>query len=153
MAAVSLAAYPILAEDLDECWALDQVCFADGETYERRTFHDLIAYPDAICMKCVGVDGRMLGFVIGVVEVDRTGHVVVLGVSPEYRRHGVGRMLMRRLEAVFLERDVHLLHLEVRTTNDAARALYEGIGFSIAGRRLAYYTNGDDGYLMVKRIS
>ena len=153
MVAAAIATTPLVVDDLDECWQLDQICFADGETYERRTFRDLIAYPDAICLKSVAAGGRMAGFVIGVVEIDRTGHVVVLGVAPEHRRRGIGRGLMARLEAMFLERDVRLIHLEVRTTNDGARALYEGLGFAIAGRRLAYYTNGDDGYLMVRRIA
>jgi len=78
---------------------------------------------------------------------------VVLGVSPDWRRQGIARQLMERLEAAFAERQVRLAHLEVRTTNDGARVLYEGLGFTIAGRRLAYYTNGDDGFLMVKSIA
>ena len=48
--------------------------------------------------------------------------------------------------------NVALIHLEVRTTNDGARRLYEGLGFTVAGRRLSYYTNGDDGYLMIKGL-
>ncbi len=34
--------------------------------------------------------------------------------------------------------------LEVRTSNVAARALYEKIGFTVAGRRPAYYRNPDE---------
>jgi ribosomal-protein-alanine N-acetyltransferase len=59
---------------------------------------------------------------------------------------------MRQVEGAFQIRGTRTLHLEVRTTNLGARLLYEELGYSVAGRRLAYYTNGDDGYLMVKTL-
>ncbi len=80
--------------DLDECWALDQRCFEDGEAYDRETFRDLLTHRSSICLKAVAAETIMVGFVVGVVEPDRTGHVVVLGVSPEWRRQGIGRRLM-----------------------------------------------------------
>lgn len=152
MAAVTVATLRMRPGDVDDCWRLDQICFADGETYDRATFRDLIAHCDALCFKTVAAESVMVGFIIGVVEQDRTGHVVVLGVAPEWRRRGVGRDLMRQIETAFRERGVQLIHLEVRTTNAGARALYEGLGFTVAGRRLAYYTNGDDGFLMIKAL-
>ena len=152
MAAVTVATVRMGARDVDDCWRLDQICFVDGETYDRETFRELLSHRDALCFKTVAVDSIMVGFIIGMVERDRTGHVVVLGVAPEWRRQGVGRSLMRRVESAFRERGVQLIHLEVRTTNAGARALYERLGFTVAGRRLAYYTNGDDGYLMIKAL-
>jgi ribosomal-protein-alanine acetyltransferase len=152
MVSVSVATIPMTLRDLDACWKLDQICFVDGETYDRDTFRDLLSHRDAYCYKAVAADTPMAGFIVGVVESDGTGHVVVLGVAPEWRRRGIGRRLMHEIEAAFVKREVRLVHLEVRTTNDAARKLYEGLGYAIAGRRLAYYTNGDDGYLMVKGL-
>lgn len=152
MVAVSLAVLPMTLRDLDDCWKLDQICFADGESYDRETFRDLLTHRDTVCFKAVSSEASLIGFVIGMIEHDRTGHVVVLGVSPECRRRGVGRRLMRTVELAFSDRDVALVHLEVRTTNDGARRLYEGLGFTIAGRRLSYYTNGDDGFLMIKGL-
>lgn len=152
MAAVTIGLAQMDLCDLEECWSLDQKCFEDGEAYDRETFRDLMTHRNAICLKAVAGE-RMAGFVIGVVEPDRTGHVVVLGVSPDWRRRGVGRGLMQQLEGVFAERGVRLVHLEVRTTNGAAQTLYHGLGFTIAGRRLSYYTNGDDGFLMVKSVN
>jgi ribosomal-protein-alanine N-acetyltransferase len=152
MAAVSLTTVAMGLQDLDECWALDQRCFADGEAYDRETFRELLSHCDALAFKAVAADSVMVGFVIGVVEADGTGHIVVLGVSPEWRRQGIGRALMLQVEAAFHARGARTLHLEVRTTNLGARLLYEDIGYCVAGRRLAYYTNGDDGYLMVKTL-
>ena len=131
---------------------LDQRCFEGSEAYDRRTIRDLLTSPDTVCLKTVSPEGDLVGFAVGVGEPEFRGHVVVLGVSPDYRRRGVATELMRQLEDAFRSRSVHLMHLEVRTTNDGARALYEGLGFRVAGRRLRYYTNGDDGFLMVRTI-
>ena len=152
MAAVSLTTIRMNLGDLEECWTLDQRCFHDGEAYDRETFRELLTHRDAVALKMVAAESVMVGFVIGLVEPDRTGHVVVLGVAPEWRRQGIGRALMAEVEDAFAARSIRTIHLEVRTTNNGARALYEQIGFAIAGRRLAYYTNGDDGYLMVKTV-
>jgi ribosomal protein S18 acetylase RimI-like enzyme len=100
------------------------------------------------CLHCAIVHPEL----VEILPLYRTGHVVVLGVSPAWRRRGIGRELMARLAGAFVARGVRRMHLAVRTTNEGARTLAEGLGVSVAGRRLAYYTNGDDGYLMVKTV-
>ena len=152
MSSATLVTEKMSPSDVDACWALDQRCFEGSEAYERQTIGDLLSSTDTVCLKTVSSDDELVGFAIGVVEPEFRGHVVVLGVSPDVRRRGVATALMLQLEDAFRERSVHLMHLEVRTTNDGARALYEGLGFRVAGRRLGYYTNGDDGFLMVKTI-
>ena len=152
MSSATLVTATMGPSDVDACWQLDQRCFEGSEAYERQTIHDLLSSPDTLCFKTVAPDDELAGFAIGVVEPKFRGHVVVLGVSPDYRRRGVATELMQQLEDAFRSRSVHLMHLEVRTTNDGARALYEGLGFRVAGRRLGYYTNGDDGFLMVRTI-
>src|ERR1051325_9740592 len=72
MAAVSLTTVAMGLADMDECWRLDQRCFADGEAYDRETFRELLAHRDAIALKTVAADSVMVGFVIGLVEPDGT---------------------------------------------------------------------------------
>src|SRR5215467_11113981 len=80
--------------DLNECWRLDQRCFSDGEAYDRETIRYLLSHHQAVCYKTVTAGGEMIAFVVGMIEPDCTGHVVALGVDPEYRRLGIGRDLM-----------------------------------------------------------
>ena len=94
----------------------------------------------------------MTAFVVGMIEPDGTGHVVALGVGPEYRRRGYGRRLMHAVEAGFHEQGVSTVRLEVRTSNDPAQKLYFDLGYKIVRRMPRYYTSGDDGYLMIKTI-
>jgi ribosomal protein S18 acetylase RimI-like enzyme len=44
------------------------------------------------------------------------------------------------------------VRLEVRTLNVAAQKLYENLGYATVQRMNQYYSNGDDGYLMVKPL-
>jgi ribosomal-protein-alanine acetyltransferase len=139
--------------DLNECWRLDQRCFSDGEAYDRETIRYLLSHTQSVCYKVVSASDEMIAFVVGMIEPDRTGHVVALGVAPENRRAGHGRRLMHAVEQGFFQSGITTIRLEVRTSNDAAQKLYFDLGYKIVRRMPRYYTSGDDGYLMVKSLS
>ncbi|HYE72793.1 MAG TPA: GNAT family N-acetyltransferase [Blastocatellia bacterium] len=143
---------PMTLGDLNECWLLDLRCFADGEAYERETFRYLLSNPQTISRQIRGEDGRMCAFAIGLVELDGTGHITTLGVAPEYRRRGLAHLMLLELERSFASRGVLSIKLEVRVDNVSARMLYEKIGYRVLQRMNKYYSNGDDGYLMVKSL-
>ena len=87
--------------DLNECWRLDQKCFIDGEAYDRETIRYLLSHTQSVCFKVMSSADEMIAFVVGMIEPDRTGHVVALGVDPTHRRHGHGRRLMHAIEQGF----------------------------------------------------
>ena len=71
-----------------------------------------------------------------------------IGVDPDHQRRGIGRALLRGLLAVADEIGATVF-LEVRTDNEAARALYEAEGFTVVGLRKRYYRpSGADAYTM-----
>ncbi|WP_175411857.1 GNAT family N-acetyltransferase [Streptomyces sp. TRM64462] len=70
--------------------------------------------------RCV-VDGRWAGFMA--VEVD-----------PAYRRRGLAKAVMVALAARALEEGASAAWLQVESDNDAARALYDGMGFAVHHR-------------------
>jgi len=143
---------PLTVSQLDECWRLDQRCFIDGEAYSRETFDYLLTAPEAVAYRAVTSGGVMVGFVIGLVEPDHTGHVTTVGVAPEHRRRSLAKRLMHQVEDGFRKRSVRLVRLEVRALNVAAQKLYEGMGYSITQRLPKYYSNGGDGLLMLKSL-
>ena len=72
-------------------------------------------------------------------------HLLDLAVDPLDRRRGVARALVGRVLAYARENGARLVLLEVRQSNDAARALYRSAGFSENGVRRGYYSdNGED---------
>jgi ribosomal-protein-alanine N-acetyltransferase len=138
--------------DINECWHLDQRCFADGEAYDRETVRYLLSHTQSVCYKAVSPSRDMTAFVVGMIEPDGVGHVVALGVGPDHRRRGLGRRLMGAVERGFRSRGVNTVRLEVRTSNIIAQKLYFDLGYHIVRRMPRYYTNGDDGYLMIKTL-
>jgi ribosomal-protein-alanine N-acetyltransferase len=143
---------PLTVAQLDECWRLDLRCFVDGEAYSRETFEYLLTSPESVSYRAVTPDGTMVGFIVGIVEPDRTGHITTLGVAPEHRRRGVARRMLLKVEEGFKRRGVRITRLEVRSVNTGAQDLYAKLGFAVTQRLPRYYSNGGDGLLMIKSL-
>jgi ribosomal-protein-alanine N-acetyltransferase len=143
---------PLVLSDLNELWQLDLRCFVDGEAYERETFRYLLSNTNTIARQIRSEYDEMSAFALAVVESDGVGHITTIGVAPEYRRRGLARLILHETERSFLARGVTTVRLEVRVGNDAAQKLYEQMGYVVVQRMGKYYSNGDDGYLMVKSL-
>ena len=143
---------PLTVSQLDECWRLDQRCFVDGEAYSRETFEYLLTSPESVAFRAVTVDGAMVGFIVGLVEPDRTGHITTLGVAPEHRRRRVAQRMLVKVEESLRRRRVHTVRLEVRAINTGAQALYRNLGYVVTQRLPRYYSNGGDGLMMIKAL-
>lgn len=143
---------PLTAAHLDECWRLDQRCFIDGEAYSRETFEYLLTSPDSVSYRAVTTDGTMVGFIVGIIEPDATGHITTLGVAPEHRRRGIANRMLQKVEEGFRRREVRIARLEVRSVNTGAQDLYLKLGFNVTQRLPRYYSNGGDGLLMIKSL-
>jgi [ribosomal protein S18]-alanine N-acetyltransferase len=143
---------PMTVSQLDEVWRLDQRCFVDGEAYSRDTFEYLLTAAESVSYRAVTQGGMMVGFIVGLVEPDHTGHVTTIGVSPEHRRRGIARRLMEKVEDGFRRRSVRMVRLEVRSVNAGAQQLYRDLGYIVTQRLPRYYSNGGDGLLMVKPL-
>jgi ribosomal-protein-alanine N-acetyltransferase len=140
------------AAHLDEVWRLDQRCFVDGEAYSRDTFEFLLTSPDSLSYRAVLPGGGMIGFIVGVMEPDHTGHITTVGVAPEHRRRGIGNHMLAKMEISFKRRGARIVRLEVRSVNLAAQKLYHAAGYTVTQRLTRYYANGGDGLLMVKSL-
>jgi [ribosomal protein S18]-alanine N-acetyltransferase len=63
-----------------------------------------------------------------------------LVVADGYRRRGLASQLLQALIEIARERNLQRVLLEVRESNQAARALYAKRGFQENGRRKGYYS-------------
>jgi ribosomal-protein-alanine N-acetyltransferase len=86
--------------------------------------------------------GSPVGFILARDLGDET-EVLSLGVTPRWRRQGIGQALLRTAVEEARQRGNSSLVLEVAADNDPARALYEGLGFVAVGRRARYYRRPD----------
>lgn len=108
----------------------------------RRLFRALRRRPEAPAFE------RIVGFVGVWLMVDEA-HIVTLAVSPESRRRGIGELLVLGALELAYAHGMGRVTLEVRASNEAARALYERCGFRRAGVRPRYYSdNNEDAVVM-----
>jgi ribosomal-protein-alanine N-acetyltransferase len=68
-------------------------------------------------------------------------HINNLAMRPAYRGQGLGTQLIRHVLEEGKALGARRATLEVRASNQAARRLYERLGFYVAGTRRNYYTN------------
>ena len=75
-------------------------------------------------------------------------HELSLPAGPRLRER-FDRLHAERHHFATPDRPVEVVTLEVRSSNDAARRLYEKYGFANVGRRVRYYTdNNEDAIIM-----
>ncbi len=81
--------------------------------------------------------GLVEGTIVATVMAGYEGHrgwINYLAVSPEYQRHGYGRVMMAEAERVLLEAGCPKVNLQVRSTNLGVIEFYRRIGYAVEDR-------------------
>lgn len=86
---------------------------------------------------------QVIGFLVAH-RVDTEWELENIVVSENVRRGGIGFILATKFADYVREANGTGIFLEVRESNQAARALYRKQGFQEAGRRKDYYSNPPD---------
>jgi len=79
-------------------------------------------------------------------------HVLKVATLPQFRRTGLARRLMTLAEDHAAEMAGESLTLEVRQSNSDAITMYEVLEYERVDVRTAYYQDGEDAVVMMKRI-
>ncbi len=124
--------------DLDEAMAVMAVAFDPeyGEAWTRAQCGGMMALP-GVWLTLARIGDVPAGFSLARIVADEA-ELLLLGVHPACRRHGVATALLAAAEADAAARGAVRFHLEVRADNPAG-ALYDAAGFAICGRRPGYY--------------
>ncbi|MCL4181351.1 MAG: GNAT family N-acetyltransferase [Verrucomicrobia bacterium] len=77
---------------------------------------------------------KVIGFALGsLMEKYRSpwryGWLLWLGVDPRWKRHGVGRRLMRRLTDIFIEENARMILVDTDEANEDAIRFFRRAGF------------------------
>ena len=135
-------------EDIDQIAALESVCFSDPWTKEMllKSFVSPIFYSVLI-----EEQGEIWGYACETVMFE-DAEIAIVAVAPKHHKKGLGKLLMERLENIAISLGAEQTFLEVRKSNAAALALYEGFGFEKIRTRERYYADGEDAFVMRKFI-
>jgi [ribosomal protein S18]-alanine N-acetyltransferase len=97
-------------------------------------------------------DGKLIGYSC-VNYVLHEAHILNLAVHQDFRKRGVGTILMHEIVRELKMKECVFMYLEVRVSNTGAQAFYERFGFTAESRRKKYYAHPDeDALLMMGRI-
>jgi ribosomal-protein-alanine N-acetyltransferase len=130
--------------DLRSITELESLCFGK-DSWPWLELLAALTIPGTIRLKAE-LNGQAVGFAIG---DRRSGHelgwVASLAVHPGHRRRGIARLLLAACEEALATRRIRLT---LRTSNEAALALYRGAGYQQVDVWRKYYRDGEDGLVM-----
>jgi ribosomal-protein-alanine N-acetyltransferase len=132
--------------DLDDVMEIERASFSmpwsrwmfERELGDREHSHFLVARSGA----------EIVGY-IGFWMVLDEAHVVTIAVRSDFRRKGIGSMLLSSALSLAARMGADRATLEVRITNLPAQKLYRKFGFGVAAIRRNFYSDtGEDAYVM-----
>ena len=135
---------------LNSCIDLDQKALKG--LWTKSQWKKELTDPKRICIGIIELETeKLLGLCSAWLVIDEL-HITSIAVHPIHQRKGLGKLLMSEL----IKRSDSLLtnhiHLEVKDTNEPAKAFYKSMGFKIVGNRSNFYKDGSDAILFTKTI-
>lgn len=98
-------------------------------------------------------ESRVIGYVgFRLQNQDTEAHISTLAVHPNWRRKGLGELLLMLALEQALSLRVDVVSLEVRASNQVAQRLYRKYGFHFKGVMKAYYLDGEDAWMMAVEV-
>ena len=128
---------PMAAEHLDRLEQLERMCFS--RPWSKKMLAEELDNQCAAFLVAVEPEMQKAVGYAGLLVVADEGYITNVAVDPSCRRQGVAAQLLQVFDNFAKGNHLAFLTLEVRPSNAAAIALYEGFGFREVGRRRNYY--------------
>ncbi len=124
---------------------LESQCFSDP--WSEKSIASELENPLSLWL-VAEENGQVWGYVGSQTVLDESDMMNV-AVDPGSRRQGIARALIETLIAELSKMGSRCLRLEVRVSNENARALYTRMGFQQLGLRKNYYHNPKEDALIL----
>jgi [ribosomal protein S18]-alanine N-acetyltransferase len=149
--------------DFESLFELDQKCFPPGIAYSRRELARYMKMSGAFTLIAEAAAKRgarrkmnelpaVAGFIVAQRHPRGMGHVVTIDTAAEFRRSGVGTLLMNAAEEKLIAGGCDAVFLETAVDNAAAIKFYKRLGYFVVKTLPRYYQNQVDAFLMAKRL-
>jgi ribosomal-protein-alanine N-acetyltransferase len=139
-----------LPSDFETLYRIDQICFPEGIAYGRFEMKVYLRAKGSYCLLAES-GGNVAGFILAELAPDE-GHIITLDVLENYRRLGIGSLLLAAAEKEAASRGIKRMVLETATTNKAAIALWKKHGYRENETIENYYGLGLNAFKMQKRL-
>ena len=141
-----LVVRPAEATDVAAIAEMEKICF-ETPWSEDAIMHELTKNPLAHYI-VAELEGKVVGYV-GFWQILDEGHITNVAVRPEWRGNHIASTIIAVMIQVGESLGIERYTLEVRSSNEPAKALYRNFGFKEAGLRKGYYEdNGEDAVIM-----
>lgn len=138
---------PFSKEHIERAAKIEEETFS--EPWSREAMR-LLCTPEYPSLALVDGEGQCIGYIGSSKALDELA-IINVAVDAKYRGQGLSKLIMRGFEGLCEELDISLVSLEVRESNFVAISLYESFGFSVAGKRKAFYrAPTEDALVMIK---
>ena len=124
---------------------LEAQCFSDP--WSEKSIASELENPLSLWL-VAEENGQVCGYVGSQTVLDESDMMNV-AVDPRFRRQGIARALIEALIGELAKMGSRCLRLEVRVSNENARALYARMGFQQLGLRKNYYHNPKEDALIL----
>ena len=109
--------------------------------------------PKRICIGIIDIDKqKLLGLCSAWFVIDEL-HITAIAVDPTHQRKGLGKFLISNLIKRSNAFGTNLIYLEVKNTNESAKAFYNSMDFKIVGNRPNFYKDGSDAIIFTKKLN
>lgn len=136
-------------DDIAEIVSIERLSFSTP--WSETSFRSEV-YSRYSVTRVAELNGVIVGYVC-VKHLADECHLLDLAVHPDYRRRGIARALLDNVIQELRDEGCRFFYLEVRSSNYAARKLYEKFGFNMVGIRKGYYVNpAEDAVIMMLEL-
>ena len=136
---------------LNSCMDLDQKALKG--LWSKSQWEKELTDPKRICIGAIDLETKkLLGLCSAWIVIDEL-RITSIAVDPMHQRKGLGRSLLSELIIRSNSLPTNQIHLEVKDTNEPAKALYKSYGFKVKGYRSNFYKDGSAALLFVKELT
>lgn len=125
--------YDIFKDSIKSHWSKDELT--------KELYNDIAYYLVA------EINGKIVAF-CGAWLVLEEAQITNIAVKESYRKKGIGKLLFKEFIKGLKEKDIDVIYLEVRESNERAIKFYEKLNFIKSGQRKRFYSDGETANLM-----
>ena len=109
--------------------------------------------PNRICIGLIDFKTKkLLGLCTAWIVIDEL-QITTIAIHPIHQRKGLGKSLLTDLIKRSNRLRTKYILLEVKDTNEPAKALYKSMGFEIVGNRSNFYKDGSNALIFTKQLN
>ena len=136
---------------LNACLDLDQKSLKG--LWTKSQWEIELTDPKRICIGIIEIETKkLLGLCSSWLVIDEL-HITSVAINPSHQRKGLGKFLFTELLKRSTSLNINCIYLEVKETNEPAKAFYKSMGFKTVGNRSNFYKDGTDALLLTKETN